>query len=78
MRYLKAVLVGIVAALLASVIYVIVVFALPIAFPFLLSRMLGAGAMGGGASFSDAPVLAIAIIAFAVGFYWEVRKARVR
>lgn len=73
MNYLKSVLVGMVAALLASVLYVMAVFVLPILVPFLLSKMTGTGGAA-GASFSDGPVLIVAVIAFAAGFYWQLRR----
>ena len=71
--YFKSILVGIVAALVASVIYILAVFVVPILLPFLLSRVAGtAGAAG--ASFSEGPVLGIAAVAFAFGFYWQFRR----
>ena len=73
MIYLKCVLVGAVAALVATVIYILAVFVLPLMLPFLLSRVSGAsGAVA--VSFNTAPVLGIAVIAFAVGFYWQFRR----
>jgi hypothetical protein len=75
MNYLKGVLVGMVAALIASVLYIVAVFVLPILVPFLLSRMAGTGGAGGaGASISEGAVLGIAVIAFAAGFYWQLRR----
>jgi hypothetical protein len=75
MIYLKSLLVGIIAAMAASVIYILVVFVLPILIPFLLSRATGeVGAVAVGASFSDGPVFGIALLAFAAGFYWEFRR----
>lgn len=73
MNYLKSLLVGIVAALVASVLYVMAVFVLPILVPFLLSKITGTGGAA-GASLSDGPVLIIAVIAFAAGFYWQLRR----
>lgn len=74
MTYLKSVLVGMIAALCASVLYVLAVFVLPLVLPFLLSRFSGAGVGSAGASFSEASVLAVAVIAFAAGFYWQARR----
>jgi hypothetical protein len=71
--YLKCVVVGMAAALVASAIFILVVFVFPILLPFLLSRITGTGGAA-GASFSDVEVLGIAVIAFAVGFYWQLRK----
>jgi hypothetical protein len=75
MIYLKSLLVGSIAAMAASVIYILAVFVLPILIPFLLSRVTGnVGAGAAGASFSSGPVLGIALVAFAAGFYWEFRR----
>jgi hypothetical protein len=65
--------VAIVAALAASVVYVVAVFVLPLLVPFLVSRLTGTSG-GAGASFGDGPVLAIALVAFAAGFYWRFRR----
>ena len=74
MTYLKAVLVGIIAAVAAAVLYILAVFVLPILVPLLLSRVDGSGSGAAVASFSEAAVLGIAVIAFAAAFYWQVRK----
>ena len=74
MIYLKSVLVGMVAALVASVIYILAVFVFPLLLPFLLSRISGTGGTA-AASFSSGPVLGIAVVAFAAGFYWQFRRA---
>lgn len=73
MIYVKGILVGILAALAASVLYILAVFVLPLLLPFLLSRITG-NSGGAGASFSTGPVLGIALVAFAAGFYWEFRR----
>ena len=73
MIYLKGVLVGMVTALVASVIYILAVFVFPLLLPFLLSRIAGTGGTSAG-SFSEAAVLGIAVVAFAVGFYWQFRR----
>jgi hypothetical protein len=75
MIYLRSLLVGIMAAMVASVIYILAVFVLPVLMPFLLSRVTGdVGAGATGASFSSGPVLGIALVAFAAGFYWKFRR----
>ncbi len=74
MNYLKGVLVGMIAALLASVLYILAVFVLPIVLSVLLSRIDGTGSGAAAASFSEGPVLLIAVIAFAAGFYWQLRR----
>lgn len=73
MTSLKSLLVGIVAALVASVLYVMAVFVLPILVPFLLSKIAGTSGAA-GASLSDGPVLIVAVVAFAAGFYWQLRR----
>jgi hypothetical protein len=74
MIYLKGILVGISVAVAASVLFVVAVFVLPLLLPFLLSRVTGNGGMA-AASFSSGPILGIALVAFAAGFYWEFRRA---
>jgi hypothetical protein len=74
MIYFKGVLVGMVAALVACAVYILVVFVFPLLMPFVLSRIAGTGAVSAGAYFSSGPVLAVALIAFAAGFYWQVRR----
>jgi hypothetical protein len=71
--YLKSVLVGIVAALVASVLYILAAFVLPLLLPFLLSRIAGTGGTA-AATVSEGPVLGIALMAFVVGSYWEFRR----
>ena len=76
MIYLKSVLVGIAAAMTASVIYIVAMFVIPLLLPFLLARM--TGSVGGGAAgavVSEGPLVGIALAAFAAGFYWQLRRA---
>ena len=74
MIYLKSFLAGMLAAVVASVLYILVVFVLPIALPFLLSRVTGSGGVA-AATFSTGPLLLIAILAFAFGSYWQFRRS---
>ena len=75
MIYLKSVLVGIVAALAASVIWIAAVFVLPIAAPILMSRLLGTyGSAGAGASVSSGSVMIAGLVGFIGGFYWHSRR----
>ena len=75
MIYLKSFLFGIVAAVGASALWILAVFVLPILVPFLLSRVTGAGGVGAAAaSVSDGSILAAALVGFAAGFYWKVRR----
>jgi ABC-type transport system involved in cytochrome c biogenesis permease component len=74
MTYLKSILVGILAAAAASLLYVLAVFVLPLLLPVLISRVTRSGGAA-AASFSTGPLLGVALAAFAVGFYWEFRRA---
>jgi hypothetical protein len=75
----KSVLAGFVAALVASVLYILAVFVVPIAFELLRSRMAAdAGSAGIGAisvGFTDVSVLGVSLVAFAAGFTWQFRRA---
>ena len=74
MTYLKGVVVGMIAALAASVIYILIALVFPLVIPFLLSRITGSGGMA-AASISSGPILAIAGVAFVAGFFWQFRRA---
>jgi hypothetical protein len=79
MIYLKGALVGLTAALAASVISILAVLVLAL-LPFSLSLIWGSDAAGAGSlgyffvSWSTASLLGIALVAFAIGFYWELRR----
>lgn len=76
MRFLRAVMVGILAAVAASSLYVLVV-VLWAMFPLLLSRSEGVSAVG--FVIDGAMLVAVAVLAFAGGFYWRLRRdARAR
>ena len=75
MAYVKSALVGVVAALAASLIWILAVFVLPIAAPFLISRMFGTdGAGAAGASVSSGSILVAGLFGFLAGFSWHVRR----
>jgi hypothetical protein len=78
MIYLKSAIVGIVAALAATAIWILVVFVLPIAIPFLVSRLPGnnTGSGGAGAVVSEGSILAVALVGFVAGFYSQFRRTR--
>jgi hypothetical protein len=80
MIYLKSAIVGIVAALAAAAIWILVVFVLPIAIPFLVSRLPGneTGSAGGHAVISEGSILAVALVGFVAGFYSQFRRTRNR
>ena len=77
MIYLKSFLFGIVAAIAASVLWVLAVFVLPIFVPILLSRVTGTGGVS-AASVSSGSILAAALVGFAAGFYWKFARTRSR
>jgi hypothetical protein len=74
MRYVTSVVVGVVAALVASVLWVMVVLVLPILVPFLLSRVTNQGSGGAGASVGSGSILAAASVGFLLGFLWMLRR----
>jgi hypothetical protein len=77
MPYFKSVIVGIVAALIAVVIWVLAVFILPVFLPFVFSEFTGNGGMGAsgiGASVESGSILAVALVGFLAGFVWYFRK----
>ena len=79
MTYAKAVIVGFAAAFLASVIWVAATFVLPLMLPMLIERLSPATTGGVGMSvayISSGPLVLIAIIGFAAGFTWRLRKPR--
>ena len=78
MIYFKSVVVGIVAALAVSAVWILVVFLLPLAVPVLVSRRPGTegGAEVAVAYLDSASILAVALIGFIVGFYSAFQRAR--
>jgi hypothetical protein len=73
--YLKSALVGIVAALAASVIWIAATLVLPIAAPFLISRIFGSdGAAGAGASVGSGSITIAGLVGFIAGFAWQFRR----
>jgi predicted Na+-dependent transporter len=72
MMYLKSILIGIVAAVAASVLWILTVFVIPILIPFFMSRNTGSG--GIGATVDSVSILAAALVGFAIGFFWELRR----
>ena len=76
MAYLKCTLVGIVTALAVSVIWIAAMLVLPIAAPFLISRIFGTGGAGGaGAAVGSGSILFAGLVGFIAGFYWQFRRA---
>ena len=76
MTYLKSALIGIVAGVAASVIWILTILVLPIAAPYLVSRMIGTGGGGAGAVVSSGSVLIAGLVGFILGFSWQFRRGR--
>ena len=78
MIYFKSLVVGIVVALAASAVWILVVFVLPLAVPVLVSRLPGSdgGADMATAYMSSDSVLAVALVGLVAGFYWQFRRIR--
>ena len=75
MIYLKSAMVGIVAALAASVVWIVAMVVLPIAAPLLISRIFGSyGAAGAGASVSSGSIVIAGLVGFIAGFVWQFRR----
>jgi len=72
MIYIKSFLFGTAAAMVAVILWILVVFVLPILVPFALSRVTGAGGVG-AVSIDSGSILAAALVGFAAGFYWKFR-----
>ncbi len=78
MVYVKSVLVGIVAGVVAAVIWILAVFVLPVGLPFLLRQVIDDGTGGVGASYatiSSASITGVALVGFLVGFFWRLRRS---
>jgi hypothetical protein len=75
MRYVKSLLSGLVGALLASAIWVLAVFVLPLVVPVLIGRFTGSGGVA-TASFSSGPLVLVAMVGFVAGAWWGLRRAR--
>ena len=74
MIYLKSVLFGVVGAVVASVLWILAAFVLPILIPQVLSRVGGGDGAGvAGASITSNSILLAALLGFAAGFYWKFK-----
>ena len=74
MPVLKSVLFGLVTALTAVVLWIVVTFVLPIWIPFLVFRFSSAGIGGATATISSGSLLIAALVGFAAGFSWRYRR----
>ncbi len=73
MNYFRGALFGAGGAAIAVVLWVLVAFVLPVVLPMLVSRITNQGGASGAAISSNSILLA-ALIGFAAGFYWAVRR----
>ena len=76
MMYLKSILVGIVGAVAASMLWILTVFVIPLLILLFMSRDTGSGGIGAvSVGVPDSGlVLAPALVGFAIGFFWEYRR----
>ena len=74
MPVLKSVLFGLVMALTAAVLWIVVTFVLPIWIPFLVSRFSSAGIGGATATISSGSILIAVVVGFVAGFFWRYRR----
>jgi len=70
MRYVKAVLVGLIIAVMAAAAWVFVVLIVPVALPMLVAPGSGAAT----ANVGSGSVLAAALVGFVAGVWWRLRK----
>ena len=75
MRYLRALLFGMVTAAVAAVCWVVTTFVIPIALPFLVSRFTGEGGASGGYVTSDSMAV-VALLGFISGAAWSLSRWR--
>jgi hypothetical protein len=75
MIYIKSLLFGAGGAVLASVLWIIVAFVLPISMPYLVARIRGTGGMSSAYMSSDS-ILVVALLGFIIGFAWEWYRLR--
>jgi ABC-type transport system involved in multi-copper enzyme maturation permease subunit len=76
MIYLKSLLVGIVAAIVTSALWIVVTFVIPLVAPFLLAGSSGDYSGGSVAVIGSFSILLAALVGFAAGFGWMLRRAR--
>ena len=74
MRYFTSIMVGVAAAVVASVIWVLAVLIVPVELLFLISRYTGSGGIG-AASVGSGSILVVALVGFVGGFVWKFRRA---
>jgi hypothetical protein len=75
MIYLKSAAVGVATALAACVLWILVVFVLPIFVPFLAAWITGSGG-GSAAVISSDSIAIVGLVGFVAGFWWRLRGVR--
>ena len=78
MIFIKALAVGVVSGLLLAVLWVLAALWLPLYVDMFLSYWRNEGGWVGASWVGSGSALLAAIIGFAIGFYWTVRRARHR
>ena len=73
MSYLKGGLFGLVGAVLAAALWLLLAFVLPIVWPMLMARLHGEAGASGASIGSDSIAIA-ALIGFAIGMVWGLRR----
>ena len=73
--YIKSFLFGIGGAIVASVLWIVVTFVIPIYVPYVIGRVRGVGGIS-SAYLSSGSVLAAALLGFVVAFAWEWSRLR--
>ena len=77
MLYVKAALAGVLGAIVAAMLWVILTFVLPVAIPLLASRWRapqGGGVGAASASISSGSILLAGLVGFAAGVYWMLKR----
>jgi len=73
---LRSVLFGLAIAVLAALLWIVVVFLGPVAVPVLLSRFGNTGSGVGAGYVTSDSVLIAALVGFVAGFAWKRRRPR--
>ena len=67
---------GLVTGLAAAILWILAVFVLPLALPYVISRFTGAGGVA-AATIDSNSILLAAAIGFILGFVWKYRRLRI-
>jgi hypothetical protein len=73
MLYVKSVLVGVIGAIAAAVLWMIVSFVLPLYVPMLVDRFLNRGGMG-AASIGSGSIMLGGLLGFVIACWWGFRR----